>query len=197
MTSLLEHQALVVEQKRKLFELRNQYRVFTPDGQRIGTIEQVRQGALTMVARVLSDLDAMLPVTLEVHGDGPDTAPVLEIRKPWFRMRTLVHGGQGTLLGTVRKKLRLGRARFVIEDQAGMALGEVRAENWRAKDFAVLDANGQEVARVTKKWRGLATEMFTDADTYVVELGAAQEPLRSLAFASALSVDLVMKQKDN
>lgn len=50
---------------------------------------------------------------------------------------------------------------------------------------------------VTKKWRGLATELFTDADTYVVNLTpAAVEPLRSLALAASLAIDVVMKQKD-
>lgn len=39
--------------------------------------------------------------------------------------------------------------------------------------------------------------MFTDADTYVVNLALEiSEPLRSLALAAALAVDLVLKQKD-
>lgn len=196
MSTLLDREAVVVEQKRKLFELRNQYGLFSPDGQRIGTVEQVRQGALTLLARVLSDLDVMLPVSLAVTQDGGDGTPVLEIAKPWFRLRTRVQGPDGAPLGTIRKRFRLGKARFSIEDPAGLPLGEVRADNWRARDFTVLDANGQEVARVTKKWRGLLTEAFTDADTYVVDLGDTREPMRSLALASALSVDLVMKQKD-
>lgn len=38
--------------------------------------------------------------------------------------------------------------------------------------------------------------MFTDADTYIVELGSTTEPMRSLALAAALAVDVVMKQRD-
>lgn len=50
---------------------------------------------------------------------------------------------------------------------------------------------------MTKKWRGLTTEMFTDADTYVVRLlPHASEPLRTLALGAALAIDVVMKQKD-
>jgi len=49
---------------------------------------------------------------------------------------------------------------------------------------------------VTKRWAGLR-ELFTDADTYVVEVRpTAAEPLRSLAVASCLVIDVVMKQKD-
>ena len=71
----------------------------------------------------------------------------------------------------------------------------MRTENWRAKDFSVRDGAGQELARVTKRWAGLR-ELFTDADTYVVEVQpTTAEPLRSLAVASCLVIDVVMKQK--
>jgi hypothetical protein len=49
---------------------------------------------------------------------------------------------------------------------------------------------------VTKRWAGLR-ELFTDADTYVVEVSpSAVDPLRSLAVATCLVIDVVMKQKD-
>ena len=76
-------------------------------------------------------------------------------------------------------------------------LGELRAENWRARDFRLDGPSGTEVARVTKTWRGLLTEVFTDADSYAVTFApTTDEPLRQLALAAALAVDLTMKQKD-
>jgi hypothetical protein len=43
----------------------------------------------------------------------------------------------------------------------------------------------------------LLTEAFTDADSYAVTFEpTTAEPMRSLALAAALSVDLTMKQKD-
>lgn len=73
---------------------------------------------------------------------------------------------------------------------------ERSARSWRARGFAIIDAAGRQIANVTKQWRGLVTETFTDADTYVVDLGDTEEPMRSLALATALSVDVIMKQKD-
>ena len=97
----------------------------------------------------------------------------------------------------MRKRIRVGKARFTLEDVSGAPVGEVSAQNWRARDFVVSDASGQRVARVTKTWGGLAREIFTDADAYVVELEPhAHDPVRSLAAAAALGIDLVMKQKD-
>ncbi|MFP3913449.1 MAG: LURP-one-related/scramblase family protein [Actinomycetota bacterium] len=194
-TSLMETETLVVEQRRKLFEMRNQYRVFDEDGAQIGAVEQEAQSAFTFLARLGTDMDVALPVTLRVEeGEG---LPVLVLHKPWFRMTMSVSRPDGTRLGHVAKRIRLGKARFTLSDASGSEIGEVRAENWRAKDFAVVDTSGNEVARATKKWRGLATEMFTDADTYVVELSPqVSDPLRSLALSAALAIDVVLKQKD-
>lgn len=192
---LLSRPVLVVEQKAKLFELKNEYGVFDESGAQVGSITQVGQGLVTLLARIGTDLDVVLPVTLELR--EADGAPTLIMRKPWFRMTVDVARGDGSPLGSIRKQIRIGKARFSLTDAGGRELGEVRAQNWRAKDFSMVDQNGQQVARVTKQWRGIAREVFTDADTYVVQLEpSATEPLRELALAAALAVDVVMKQKD-
>ncbi|MFP5308159.1 MAG: phospholipid scramblase-related protein [Actinomycetes bacterium] len=119
------------------------------------------------------------------------------LHKPWFTWRVDVVLADGTEVGSVTKRLRLGKARFELAGAGGVPAGEVLARNWRARDFAVHDGSGQHVAEVTKQWRGLLTEAFTDADSYAVTFTpAAVEPVRTLGFASALAVDLVMKQKD-
>lgn len=194
-TSLLQSSTFVVEQRRKLFEIRSRYRIFGDSGAQIGTVEQEKQSALAFLARLGSDLDVALPVTLNVLDAAGDH--VLVLHKPWFAMRLSVSRPDGTTLGTITKRIRLGKARFTVADASGTEMGAIRAENWRAKDFAVFDSAGAEVARVTKQWRGLATEVFTDADTYVIHLTpGVTEPLRSLAFGASLAIDLVMKQKD-
>ena len=193
--TLLERKTFVVEQKRKFFELRNRYRIFDESGTEIGTVEQVKQSALAVLGRFATDLDVALPTHLELSDS--DGEPVLTMDKPWFRMTFEVSRPDGTALGSIAKRIRLGKARFTITDVTGNDIGEVRAENWRAKDFSVLDHAGNEVARANKKWRGLATEMFTDADTYVVSLEPyATEPMRSLALAASLAIDVILKEKD-
>lgn len=190
----LTHDQIVVEQVRKLFELRNQYGLFATDGQRIGSIEQVGQGSLTTVVRILGDLDVALPISLLVEDHQGE--PVLRLDKAWFRWVITVTRADGSVLGSIRKRWQIGKARFEVLGPDGAKVGDVRATNWRARDFAFVDTSGHTVANVTKQWRGLATELFTDADSYVVDLQGAEEPLRSLALAAALSIDIIMKQKD-
>ena len=192
--SLLAQQVLSVKQKLKLVELRNEYGVFDPEGRQIGAVAQVGQSPLAFLARLFTSWDVALPITLHILGPGAVTE--LVVHKPWFTWRCQVVGPDGRPLGQITKQIRLGRARFTLLDPGGAQLGEVLAHNWRAKDFSVLDGAGQPIARVTKRWAGLR-ELFTDADTYVVEVSpAAVDPLRSLAVATCLVIDVVMKQKD-
>jgi uncharacterized protein YxjI len=191
--SLLAEPVLIVRQKLKLVELRNRYGVFDRQGRQIGAVEQVTQSPLAFLARLFTSWDVALPMILEIRGPA---GPELLVTKPWFTWRCQVSRADGVPLGQIVKQIRLGKARFALLDPRGAPLGEVRAENWRAKDFSVRDGGGQQIARVTKKWAGLR-ELFTDADTYVVEVSpAAVDPLRSLAVASCLVIDTIMKQKD-
>jgi uncharacterized protein YxjI len=195
MTELLAQDAIVVEQVRKWFEMRNQYGLFATDGRRIGQVEQVEQSPFQFLVRLFSNLDVALPSTLAIEDAAGQE--VLRLHKPWFTWTVQVSRADGTPLGSIRKQIRLGKARFALVAPDGSDAGEVQARNWRAKDFTVHDAAGQVMATVSKKWRGLLTESITDADTYVVELGSTTEPMRSLALAASLTVDLVMKQKDS
>jgi uncharacterized protein YxjI len=192
--ALLELSRLVVKQKMKFFELKNEYEVFDETGQPAGRVTQVRQSGLAVVARVLSSLDVMLPVHLEIS-DAADQV-VLLMEKPWFRWAVQVSRPDGTAVGTITKQVRMGKARFGMTSPDGVDLGAVHAQNWRAKDFAVYDRDGRQVGEVNKKWAGLR-EMFTDADNYVIEIYPdTVEPLRSLAIAGCLTIDTIMKQKD-
>jgi uncharacterized protein YxjI len=192
---LLDAPAIGVRQRRKFFEMRNQYDLIDETGATVGVIEQVKQSPLTFLARLFSDLDVVLPVTLEVKDAGG--AVVLQLRKGWFRLQVDATDGSGRSVGSVRKRLRLGKASFDVTAGDGRAVGALRAENWRARDFALVSGEGRELGRVTKRWRGLLTELATDADSYAVTFASdADAVTRQLTLAAALSVDLTMKQKD-
>ena len=74
-------------------------------------------------------------------------------------------------------------------------LGSIKGENWRAWNFRIEDAQGTEVARISKTFEGFAKTMFTTADNYVVQIHQRMpEPLNTLIVASALSIDTALKQ---
>ena len=51
---------------------------------------------------------------------------------------------------------------------------------------------GEEIGRVTKQWSGIGREMFTDADTFHVEMETTKvdQDFALLMLASAFAMDL-------
>ncbi len=54
------------------------------------------------------------------------------------------------------------------------------------RGVVAVDTAGMDLGRVTKQWRGLFTEVVTDADSYAVTFGPqATSDQRALTFAGA------------
>ncbi|WP_240619529.1 phospholipid scramblase-related protein [Blastococcus sp. TF02-8] len=193
--SLYDQPVLLVSQKTKLIELTNEYAVRDGDGRQIGAVVQVGQSAVRKAVRLLTSFDQFLTHHLEVRDAS---GPVLVLTRPakLMRSRVIVQRPDGTALGEIVQANVFGRIRFDLV-AGGQVVGSIQAENWIAWDFAVLDAAGTEVARITKKWEGLARTVFTTADRYVVLVHyRLPEPLASMVIASALTVDTALKQDE-
>ncbi len=193
--SLYDQPVLVVSQRTKLIELTNEYAVHDGQGRQIGAVVQVGQSTVKKAVRLLSSLDQFLTHRLEVRDAR---GPVLLLTRPakFVRSRVVVQRPDGAPIGEIVQANVFGRIRFdLVAD--GTVVGAIQAENWRAWDFAITDAAGVEVARIRKKWEGLARTLFTTADRYVVLVHfRLPEPLASMVIASALTVDTALKQDD-
>jgi uncharacterized protein YxjI len=193
--TLLGASVVVVNQRSKLLEVNTQYDLYGSDGKLIGHVGQIGQTRAKQVARVLTSFDQFFTH----HFDVTDAsgATVLRITRPrkWFRTKVHVFDGYDRFVGSIVQQNVFGKIRFALVDAAGTRLGALDAENWRAWDFAVRQASGLEVARVTKTWEGWVRTYATTADHYVVRVHhRLGDPLRSLVLATALSVDLALKQ---
>ena len=192
---LFTEPVLVVNQKAKLIELTNEYAVRNEAGDQIGAVRQVGQSKARKVLRALTSVDQFLTTRLEVV--DADGAVQLQLTRPakLVKSKVLVQDANGGDLGSIVQANAIGKIRFDLVDAAGQMQGTIAAENWRAWNFSITDAQGTEVARITKTWEGLAKTMFTTADNYVVQVHAPlSEPLRTLVVASSLAVDTALKQ---
>lgn len=192
--SLLGASVLVVNQRSKLLEVNTQYDIFGGEGQLLGHIGQIGQTRAKQVARVLTSFDQFFTH----HFDVTDAAgrTVLRITRPrkWFRTKVQVFDRNDVFIGSIVQRNVFGKIHFVLRDAAGTVLGSLDAENWRAWDFAV-NQSGVELARVTKTWEGWMRAYATTADHYVVRVHhRLGDPVRALVVATALSIDLALKQ---
>ncbi len=187
---------LVVNQKRKLIELNTEFAVYDQQGTQIGAVRQVGQSTAKKAVRFLSNVDQFLTHKFQIVDVQGNVLMALTRPAKLVKSKILVADGQGRPVGDVIQQNAFGKIRFALES-GGQTLGSINAENWRAWNFSIKDHAGTEVARITKTWEGLATTLFTAADSFVVQIHRPlDEPLRSLVVASALCVDVALKQDD-
>ncbi|MGW5862833.1 phospholipid scramblase-related protein [Streptomyces sp. NPDC055239] len=192
--TLFTEPVLVVNQKAKLIELTNEYSVMDQSGNILGSVVQVGQSTLKKVARFVSSVDQFMTHKLEIRDAYGQ--PVLHLTRPrkFMKSRVIVERADGQPIGEIVQQNMIGKINFAIMVN-GQQAGAIKAENWRAWNFSIVDHADNEVARITKTWEGLAKTMFTTADNYVLQIHyQLPEPLLSLVVATALTVDTALKQ---
>ena len=186
---------LVVNQKAKLIEVNNEYAIYDQHGTQIGAVRQVGQNTFKKAVRLLTSYDQFMTHKLQVVDTTGRVLLALTRPAKLLKSRVLVQDGQGNDVGQITQQNAIGKIRFNLEAADGQVLGSINAENWRAWNFNVQDAEGGELARITKTWEGLAKTMFTTADNFEVQIHRqTDDPLRSLVVAAALAVDTALKQ---
>jgi uncharacterized protein YxjI len=192
--SLFTEPVLVVNQKAKLIEVTNEYRVMDQNGNQIGSVTEVGQGAIKKVLRFVSSLDQYMTHKLEIRDAYGQPQLLLTRPAKFLKSKVIVSRPDGSPVGEIVQQNMIGKINFAI-NAGGQQVGAIKAENWRAWNFAIVDHAENEVARITKTWEGLAKTMFTTADNYVLQIHyQLPEPLLSLVVATALTVDTALKQ---
>ncbi|MET8469312.1 phospholipid scramblase-related protein [Streptomyces sp. NPDC006422] len=192
--TLFTEPVLVVNQKAKLIELTNEYSVMDQHGNQLGSVVQVGQSAMKKALRFVASVDQFMTHRLEIRDAYGQPHLVLTRPAKFIKSRVLVERPDGSPVGEIVQQNAIGKINFAMNAN-GQQIGAIKAENWRAWNFAIVDHADQEVARITKTWEGLAKTMFTTADNYVLQVHyQLPEPLLSLVVATALTVDTALKQ---
>ena len=150
------------------------------------------------MGRVLmrSVLKARRPFTLELR--NPAGSVVLRLVRPFhfFLSHLRVEDAGGQLLGEVHQRLRLFGRAYALTSPSGETLARLLGPWWRPWTFH-LERAGRPLATIQKRWRGLGTELLTEADSFGVRFEPAlQDPtLRLLTLAATFLVDFVHFEK--
>ena len=189
MSDLLNHNVLIINQKAKLIELTNEYRILDEDGHQVG------QSKAKKLLRAVSNVDSLMTHRLSVYDAAG--AKVIDFVRPrtMWKSSIEVSDGSGRLVGKMHQKNMFGKRAFALEDAAGNEIGAIRSENWLAWDMSIQDHAGTEIGRITKKWGGVIKATFTTADNYMLQItGEVTPDLRLMMLASAAGVDVALKQ---
>ncbi|MEU3019763.1 MULTISPECIES: phospholipid scramblase-related protein [unclassified Nocardiopsis] len=184
---------LVRQPKRFMVDL-SDYEVFDAFGRQVGWARE--QGAsggvqvLRQLSRSTGGFERLVHVT-DLNG-----AVRLVIRKHWSWMTatTSVSLPDGRPVGTIEQDLKFFGSQFTLLDGWKRKVGVIEGD-LVGRDFRINDHNGHEVARVDRRLPDLG-ELFTAADSYALHhrYPSLPEPLRTLVVASAIAIDLVLRE---
>jgi uncharacterized protein YxjI len=175
------------------FETRNKYSIQL-DGQELLFAAEQGKGGLAFFARTFLGHFR----TFEIHFFDVTRQLVLRAVHPfrWFFQRLEVSFADGRPIGAIQQRFAVFSKRFDVEDASGQVLLRVSSPFYRPWTFAFL-RNEAEVARVEKKWSGLLSEAFTDADRFRVLFQAPdlRPDERALVLTAAVFIDIQYFEK--
>jgi uncharacterized protein YxjI len=85
-----------------------------------------------------------------------------------------------------------------VRDAQDRQVAQVKGD-WKGWNFQLLDAQGNQLGVITKKWAGIGRELFTSADNYMIALNDAADTNAGnavLLLAAGLAIDVVFKEKE-
>jgi len=171
------------------FEMRNRYEVFDQSGQAVLVAQETDTGVAAFLKRMF--LGPTRPFNVQITESATGRV-LLQLDRPFrFIFHELqVRDGDGRELGTITRRWSWFRRIYAIKSAQGHEM-EIFGPFFKPWTFELKDA-GHVVGHIRKRWSGLGTEMFSDADNFGVELGQLSTPeMKALAFAATVLIDVV------
>ena len=136
---------------------------------------------------------AIRTVSLDVLSNSGIVALGLELRRrPSPFNRVTVRAWDGAILGFVEQRFRLLGTRYELQDPNGRVLAQVDRSWFRFFRFD-LTVDGHAIGTIEKQWAGLAREIYTQADTFMVRIPETYRDVRVrlLLLAASIAIDFV------
>lgn len=193
---MLNVNTYLVKQQAGLFKRMAAYDIFDAEtNQQVGSAKE-EPSTLVNILRFVMD-KKKLPTRVVFYEEGKDQ-PLFSIYRPFsfFRSTVQVLDGDGQVLGSFKSKMMSLGGGFWVYDAEEQQYAEVKGD-WKGWSFKFLTSDGQELGSVGKKWAGMAKEMFTSADNYVIGLndaGRSKKNSNQLLLAAGLAIDIIYNE---
>lgn len=168
------------------WETSNRYEVRSPEGEILGLIAERKGGFLAVLSRLI--LRSHRSMEIDVY--SADQKPMLTLVRPfyWILSDLEVRTAEGARVGSVHGRWSWFRKVYDLRDESDHRFARIESPFWRLWTFPLVGTRAQ----ITKKWRGVLAETFTDSDTYVVDFGGENwsPTQRKTILGAAISVDM-------
>ena len=189
---LSEHGELIIRQEMEHLEAftgletQNRYSVSTPDGDPL-LYAYEESGFFSRIF-----LKKNRPLSIHVLDNNKERVLTASRSFFWFLSHLHIRDGSGHEIGALRRRFSILNRRFEFEDSTGKLIAEMRGPRLRPNTFMIYNKRGEEIGRVTKQWSGIGREVFSDADTFSVQIDTnkVDRDFAMLILVSALAIDL-------
>ena len=192
MENLFDKETIVVNQKFTI--INNEYQILDESGAEIGFVKEQASSLESILKLFMSK--KLLPWKMDIL--DPQKNVLISISKglTFFLSKISVKNAAGVEIAQIKQKFDL-KPKFEVCNTAGAVIASVEG-NFIAWDFKVTDAQGNQIGTVNKQYGGLAKEIFTDSDKYVVKIdkSLSDPTLRSAVISAACIIDKVLKERD-
>ena len=171
------------------YESKNKYEIVSDKGTQVGFISEQGKGILRWIARQVISSHRPLDISI-FEADGKE---VIKLRRPfYFFFSTMtVEDVSGKKLGSIHQKFAILRKKYVLKDSSGQDFAYINSGFFKFFDFAIKSKHGEDFGHVKKKWGGVIKEIFSDADTFGVDLSPNLTPAEKCTLlATAICIDL-------
>jgi len=172
------------------FESRNKYRISDESGREVAFAAEQQKGFLGAVLRQFFGHWR----SFTIHFYDPSRREFMIADHPfrWFFQRLEVRDVNNRALGIIERRFAIFSKRFDVMNMQEHLLLEVSSPFWRIWTFP-FRRRGKELAKISKKWSGIGSEMFTDRDNFLVEYPdpALSADERALVLAAAVYIDMM------
>lgn len=137
----------------------------------------------------------MTPFDIVVATKEGEQLVRIKRKSTMFRSKVQVLDENDQHIGTFKQSFRIGGGFRVLDPQGQIAF-DLKGK-WTTWEFS-FKLGDKELGKITKKWAGLGKELFTSADNYIINIQEdvpVDHPVRKLIIASAMSIDMVLKEK--
>jgi len=194
MASIFEEKEIFVKEKVRFFKFGNVFDFYNLENVKIG---EGREENLFFLKKILklTGIKPFLPFTISLY-DSSNTKLVTFDRPLtfWMSQITILDAG-GNQIGKYQQKFRLLKPTFVIFDNNNVEFAKIEG-NFVAWNFVITLNDGTKVGEINKKFSGIAKEMFTTADNYIVKLNSQSlsKEHKKILISVACIIDMVFKE---
>ncbi|MBN9519292.1 hypothetical protein J0H58_12340 [bacterium] len=185
----------VIKEHAKLLSSRKTYDIIDPDTTDVvATAEQ----KTTLMANLIGMVLGPPATAIEIRAKGSGDLLFTVRRRGLLFKKVEVLDGTGKVIGLYKAKRLSLSGGFHVYNDAGKHIAEIRGKLLKS-EYRFFTPDGKtEMGAVSKKWGGMAKELFTSADTYGVEVRpefAEDAEVKIMILGAAIAADALLGGK--